>query len=118
MSVMEEIAIVPEDKQRADLYNFLGLLLARPADEMLLSQVAGLTGDDSEIGKAVTMLARVAKVSKPKSHCGARRAQDTHNNSHPGPRMQYQVAGGGPATSRAGTPREPTPRTAQTTPMA
>jgi TorA maturation chaperone TorD len=67
MSVMEEVAIAPEDKQRADLYNFLGLLLARPADEMLLSQVAGLTGDDSEIGKAVTMLARVAKVSKPKS---------------------------------------------------
>src|SRR5210317_1473784 len=67
MSVMEEIAIAPEDKQRADLYNFLGLLLARPADDMLLSQVAGLTGDDSEIGKAVTMLARVARVSKPKS---------------------------------------------------
>ena len=67
MSVMEEIAIAPEDKQRADLYNFWGLLLARPADDMLLSQVAGLTGDDSEIGKAVTMLARVAKVSKPKS---------------------------------------------------
>ena len=67
MSVMEEIAIAPEDKQRADLYNFLGLLLARPADDMLLSQVAGLTGDDSEIGKAVTMLALVAKVSKPKS---------------------------------------------------
>ncbi|NCX07911.1 MAG: molecular chaperone TorD [Rhodobacteraceae bacterium] len=67
MSVMEEIAIAPEDKQRADLYNFLGLLLARPADDMLLSQVAGLTGDDSGIGKAVTMLARVARVSKPKS---------------------------------------------------
>ncbi|NCV11465.1 MAG: molecular chaperone TorD [Rhodobacteraceae bacterium] len=60
-------AIAPEDKQRADLYNFLGLLLARPADDMLLSQVAGLTGDDSGIGKAVTMLARVARVSKPKS---------------------------------------------------
>jgi TorA maturation chaperone TorD len=61
------IAIDPEDRLRADLYNFLGLLLARPADQMLLDQTAGLTGDDSDLGQAVAGLARVARVSKIKS---------------------------------------------------
>ena len=59
--------IDPEDRLRADLYNFLGLILARPADEMLLAQTASLSGDDSDIGQAIGGLARVAKASKPKA---------------------------------------------------
>ena len=59
--------IDPEDRLRADLYNFLGLILARPADQMLLDQTAGLTGDDSAIGQAISGLARVAKASKTKA---------------------------------------------------
>ena len=59
--------ISAEDRMRADLYNFLGLLLAGPPDELLLAQTASLTGDDSEMGQAITSLAKVAKLSKPRS---------------------------------------------------
>ncbi len=59
--------IADEDRLRADLYNFLGLLLSRPADQGLIDQCAGLTGDASPIGEAVTTLAKVAKISKPKA---------------------------------------------------
>ena len=58
-------AIHDEDRLRADLYNFLGLMLAEPPDQLLLEQAAGLSGDDSELGQAIGALARVAKVSKP-----------------------------------------------------
>lgn len=63
----ETLDIAPEDRLRADLYNYLGLLLARPADQMLLDQTAGLSGDDSPIGEAINGLARVANATKPKS---------------------------------------------------
>jgi TorA maturation chaperone TorD len=56
-----------EDRLRADLYNYLGVLLAGPPDELLLAQTAGLTGDASPLGEAIQGLARVAKVTKPKS---------------------------------------------------
>ena len=59
--------VAPEDRLRADLYNFLGLLLARPADQGVLDQTAHLSGDESEIGKAISGLSRVAKASKPKA---------------------------------------------------
>lgn len=63
----ETLEIAGEDRLRADLYNFLGLLLAHPADQMLLDQTAALQGDDSAIGQAINGLARVAKATKPKS---------------------------------------------------
>ncbi len=56
-----------EDRLRADLYNYLGVMLAAPPDELLLAQTAGLTGDASSLGQAIEGLARVAKVTKPKS---------------------------------------------------
>ena len=56
-----------EDRQRADLYNYLGVMLVGPPDQMLLDQTAALTGDDTPLGKAIQGLARVAKVSKPKA---------------------------------------------------
>ncbi|HKK97557.1 MAG TPA: molecular chaperone TorD family protein [Marivita sp.] len=55
-----------EDRLRADLYNFLGVLLAGPPDELLLAQTAGLTGDDTELGQAIARLADCAKTTKPK----------------------------------------------------
>lgn len=55
-----------EDRMRADLYNFLGVLLSGPPDQMLLDQTAALDGDDSKLGRAITQLARVAAVSRPK----------------------------------------------------
>ncbi|WP_370631076.1 molecular chaperone [Mameliella sp. CS4] len=59
--------IAEEDRLRADLYNFLGLLLAGPPDEMLLAQTAGLSGDETEMGQAIGTLAKLAKVTKPKT---------------------------------------------------
>lgn len=68
---MTAVADIPsvseEDRMRADLYNYLGLMLSGPPDEMLLVQTADLQGDDSPLGRAITQLARVAKVSKPKA---------------------------------------------------
>ncbi|UWR16030.1 molecular chaperone [Sulfitobacter sp. M368] len=61
----EQITIAPEDRQRADLYNFLGLLLAEPPNEMLLEQCADLGGDDGPLGTAINALAKIAKLSKP-----------------------------------------------------
>ena len=61
-----EVKIGDEDRLRADVYNFLGLLLARPADQILLDQCSDLSGDESEFGQAMNGLARVAKVSKVK----------------------------------------------------
>lgn len=60
-----EISVASEDRLRADLYNFLGLILSGPADQILLDQCAGLSGDETELGKAIASLSRVAKVSKP-----------------------------------------------------
>ncbi|MFC4670131.1 molecular chaperone [Seohaeicola nanhaiensis] len=57
--------VADEDRLRADLYNFLGVLLAAPPDQLLLDQAAGLSGDDSPLGEAISGLARVAKVTKP-----------------------------------------------------
>jgi len=56
-----------EDRMRADLYNYLGLLLSRPADELVLAQTASLTGGDDELGEAIGALAKVARLSKPRS---------------------------------------------------
>ena len=61
----ETITVTPEDRLRADLYNFLGLLLAGPPDEMLLAQTADLAGDESPLGVAINALAKIAKLSKP-----------------------------------------------------
>jgi len=60
-------AIAEEDALRADLYDFLAALLARPADAALLQQCAALEGDDTALGQAVDALARVARVSTPRA---------------------------------------------------
>ena len=56
-----------EDRLRADLYNYLGLILSGPPDRMLLDQTAGLSGDGSALGRAIDQLATVAKVTTPKA---------------------------------------------------
>jgi TorA maturation chaperone TorD len=56
--------VAVEDRLRADLYNFLGLILSGPASQMVLDQTTDLTGDDTDLGQAVSSLARVAKISK------------------------------------------------------
>ena len=59
--------VTQEDRLRADLYNYLGLMLVGPPDQLLLDQTAELVGDETPLGKAIQGLARVAKVSKPKA---------------------------------------------------
>lgn len=54
-----------EDRLRAGMYDFLGTLLARPPDAGLLQKSAALTGDDSEVGRAVRTLARIAAATGP-----------------------------------------------------
>jgi TorA maturation chaperone TorD len=67
MSTATIPAIAEEDRLRADLYNFMGLLMAGPPDDMLLAQTAGLSGDDSDLGQAIQTLAKMARISKPKA---------------------------------------------------
>jgi TorA maturation chaperone TorD len=67
MSEALNIKIADEDRLRADLYNFLGLLLSGPPDETLLMMTAGLSGDDSSLGQATSTLAKMAKLSKVKT---------------------------------------------------
>jgi TorA maturation chaperone TorD len=54
-----------EDRLRADLYNYLGLVLARPMDRMVLDQTAGLRGDGTALGRAIDALARIAGEIDP-----------------------------------------------------
>ncbi len=58
-----DTTIPVEDLLRADLYDLLGALLSRPPSRALLDRVAALEGDDSEIGRAVSALARIAKAT-------------------------------------------------------
>lgn len=67
VTTAEDMAIGDIDRARADLYNFLGALLANPPDEMLLTQTAGLSGDNTELGQAIGTLAKLARATKSKA---------------------------------------------------
>jgi TorA maturation chaperone TorD len=67
MNAVLDKTVAEEDRLRADLYNFLGLLLSGPPDQSVLLQTAGLTGDSSEFGQSITTLSRVAKLTKEKA---------------------------------------------------
>lgn len=59
--------IAEEDRLRADLYDFLGALLAGPPGADLLRRCAALSGDDSDLGQAIAGLSRVAAASRPQA---------------------------------------------------
>ncbi|OAN75788.1 molecular chaperone TorD [Sulfitobacter sp. EhC04] len=65
MNQMTGTQIPEEDRLRADLYNFIGLILSGPPDRMLLDQCAGLNGDDSALGQGIATLAKLARLTKP-----------------------------------------------------
>lgn len=52
--------VAEEDLLRADLYDLLGALIARPPSSQLLRDVAGLSGDGSPLGRSVSALSRLA----------------------------------------------------------
>ncbi|MFO7771878.1 MAG: molecular chaperone TorD family protein [Roseovarius gahaiensis] len=56
--------IAEEDRLRADLYDFLGVLLAGPPNPALLKQTARLSGDETDLGTAIAALARIAQHTK------------------------------------------------------
>ena len=65
--------IPEEDRLRADMYDFLAALLARPPDAALLGKSAALSGDDSEVGRAIRTLGRIAAATTPQA------VQDEYN---------------------------------------
>lgn len=54
-----------EDLLRAQVYGLLGRLLARAPDREILDLVAGIDGDDSEFGTALSALAETARSAAP-----------------------------------------------------
>lgn len=54
-------AVPPEDALRANTYALLAALLRNEPDQELLDELAGLTGDDSELGRAIGSLAETAR---------------------------------------------------------
>jgi TorA maturation chaperone TorD len=60
-AVAEPTNVSEEETLRADLYDYLSALLARPPATALLERTANLEGDDStELGRAIRALSRVA----------------------------------------------------------
>lgn len=59
--------VAEEDTLRADLYDFLGTLLARPPSAELLDRVASLGGGDGALGEGVEALARLARQTTPQA---------------------------------------------------
>ncbi len=52
--------VTPEDKLRAELYDFLAALLANPPSDGLLRQTAKLTGDETDLGQGIRTLSTLA----------------------------------------------------------
>ena len=60
-----DLGIAEEDILRADLYDMLAALLARPPSPELLLMVKDLEGDSTDLGKGVSAMARLAGHLKP-----------------------------------------------------
>ena len=54
------ITLASEDALRAQMYRFLARLLAAPPDKALLKTIAGLQGDETDLGKAMLSLGKLA----------------------------------------------------------
>lgn len=64
-AVSSTVEIAEEDHLRAQLYRLLALLLAEIPGERALAHVAGLAGDDSEMGQALSALGSTARATTP-----------------------------------------------------
>lgn len=57
--------VAAEDGLRADLYEFLALVLRAPPGPEVLGRMAALVGDETPLGTAIDALARVARHTRP-----------------------------------------------------
>lgn len=62
---IDTAGILPEDELRASQYRLLARFLAKPPDADLLRLVSGFSGDETELGKALALLARLARSTTP-----------------------------------------------------
>jgi TorA maturation chaperone TorD len=62
-----DLNLAEEDRLRAQWYALLGAILARPPDQARLDALAGLAGDESDLGQGVTALAAAAAAANPKT---------------------------------------------------
>ena len=62
---IQAIDVLPEDELRASQYRLLARFLARPPDAALLDLTARFTGDDTDLGRALALLARLARNATP-----------------------------------------------------
>jgi len=63
--MVSEDPVLAEDRLRAHQYRLLARLLAAPADATLLRLASGLTGDDTDLGRARAELADRARQTTP-----------------------------------------------------
>ncbi len=59
----QDVNVAEEDVLRADLYDLLAALLAKPPTRDLIDRVAKLDGDDGALGRAVRALTRLARAT-------------------------------------------------------
>lgn len=57
------IEIPEEEALRADLYDLLAALLARPPERKLIDRVAALKGDGTALGQGISALSRIAAAT-------------------------------------------------------
>lgn len=58
-----DVMVAEEESLRADVYDLLAALLARPPKRELIDRVAKLEGDSSDLGRAVSALTRLARAT-------------------------------------------------------
>jgi TorA maturation chaperone TorD len=59
--------LAEEDILRADLYDLLSALLARPPSKDLIGQIADLNGDTGDLGQGINALSRLARQMTPRT---------------------------------------------------
>lgn len=64
-SSKDQTGILPEDELRASQYRLLASFLAKPPSVPVLQLVAGFSGDDTDLGQALAVLAKLAQKTTP-----------------------------------------------------
>jgi TorA maturation chaperone TorD len=59
--------VLPEDELRANQYRLLASFLARPPSLVILQLAAGFTGDETDLGQGLSILAKLAQRTTPEA---------------------------------------------------